>query len=378
MCPLLCTSLLCGVLPCCVVSCIAETSRKAFVADVFKGKLSLSAGSITIERHNIYSDALVLYSTNPKVVNQFPIEVTFKHEDGVDMGGVTRDFFSAFWEEAYAKLFDGAALVAPVSHADVDVSQFAVLGKILSHGYLCCGFLPTRIAFPVLALVLLGLSTTITRDMFVKFFLEFLSQVDHRAIAVALEAKEFTQITTTRLISILSRFGCRDVPTPQNLEHLLYALAQHQFRSQAFAALSQMNGGIPDKHRPFWQAMELDELCLIFESVTANPEKVLEHIVEPLFTNPNEERVFAYLQQYIGEMKVDEAKRFLRFVGSSVLTSGTISVSFNALAGAARRPISHTCSSELDLPHTYSTYVEFAGEFTSLLGSEECWFMNSL
>jgi hypothetical protein len=354
-------------------------SRKIFVADAFKGKLSLSAGSITVSRRTIFSDTIVLYSTKPRLLNQFPIEVHFSGEDGVDVGGVSRDFFSGFWEEAYAKMFDGVSLVTPVCRADIDMNNFAVLGKILSHGYLCCGFLPTRISFPVLALVLLGLSSTIPRKSFVKFFLESLSHVDHRTVTVALDSNKFTQSMKTSLICILSRFGCRDIPTPQNLEHLLYSLAQHQFKTQPFAALSLMHGGIPEKHRPFWVAMEVEELCRIYEGVTASPEKVLEQVQEPTFASPDEERVFGYLQQYIGEMKLDEVKRFVRFVtGSSVLIDGNISITFNGVSGAARRPFAHACSSQLELSYNYSTYLEFAAEFTALLSNEDCWSMNSL
>ena len=35
------------------------------------------------------------------IVDQVPILVQFDDEEGVDFGGVCRDFFSGFWEEAY-------------------------------------------------------------------------------------------------------------------------------------------------------------------------------------------------------------------------------------------------------------------------------------
>lgn len=313
-------------------------------------------------------------------MDEVPISVHFDEEEGVDFGGVCRDFFSGFWEAAYIRLFDGAALLIPACHAETDMSQFTIVGQILSHGYLCCGFLSTRISFPVLALVLLGLSTNISHEIMVKYFLEFLSQVDRKAIAIALRAKEFTQPMKTSTINVLSRFGCREIPTPSNLSHLLYTLAQHQFRSRPFAALSLMNSGVPEKHKAFWQNMEVNEFCRVCEALTTNPEKILEQIVEPFFANEHEERVFGYLQQYIGEMKVVEAKRFLRFVtGSSALTGDKISISFNALVGAARQPIAHTCSNTLEIPYTYNTFLDFSEEFSTLLSNEEfCWSMNSL
>ena len=260
------------------------------------------------------------------------------------------------------EMFDGAALLTPASHADVNIDHFQVLGRILSHGYICCGFLPTRISFPVLAFALLGLSVSISQETLVKALSEFLSRVDRKTIALALEAGKFSLDLQSKVISILSRFGCREVPTPHNLEQLLCSVAKHQFRSQPFAALSAMNA------------------YSRFSALTANPEKVLEKTVEPDFSNVNEQRVFGYLQQYIGEMKLDESKRFLRFVtGSSVVTADNIKLSFNALTGLASRPIAHTCSNLLELPHTYSTFLEFVEEFSVLLANEEfCWSMNSV
>ncbi len=140
-----------------------------------------------------------------------------------------------------------------------------------------------------------------------------------------------------------------------------------------------MNNGIPEKHTQFWQGISVEHLHTIFDSMTANPSKVLEKIHEPLFSNPNEQRVFNYLGQYIGEMKLDETKRFLRFVtGSSVLTDTDICVHFNALSGAARRPGAHTCTNTLVLPYTYVTFLEFVEEFSTLLSNEHCWEMHAV
>ena len=112
--------------------------------------------------------------------------------------------------------------------------------------------------------------------------------------------------------------------------------------------------------------------------MSANTKKILDSLLEPDFGNPNEEHVFMYLEQYIGEMKINEAKRILRFVmGSSVLTSDCITVCFNTMTGAGRRPIAHTCPKELHLSSNYSTYLEFVEEFTSVLSNEECWSINS-
>ena len=93
---------------------------------------------------------------DPRVICEHPFRIKFEGEKGVDTGGLTRDAFSAFWEEAYLRHFDGSSVLAPTVHAGLDISLLHTLGRILSHGYLACGYLPVRIAFPTLAAILLG------------------------------------------------------------------------------------------------------------------------------------------------------------------------------------------------------------------------------
>ena len=41
---------------------------------------------------------------------------------GVDAGGVCHDLFSAFWEIAYKRFFDGDSLLVPMLHPGVDTA----------------------------------------------------------------------------------------------------------------------------------------------------------------------------------------------------------------------------------------------------------------
>ena len=57
-------------------------------------------------------------------------------EKAFDFGGVSRDMFSAFLEEAYAKLFDGGLLLLPAVLPHINTSVWPVMGTIISHSYL--------------------------------------------------------------------------------------------------------------------------------------------------------------------------------------------------------------------------------------------------
>ena len=126
--------------------------------------------------------------------------------------------------------------------------------------------------------------------------------------------------------------------------------------------------------------MSIGDLYAIYTALQVSPAKVLALLEDVSLANPNQDRVFGYLQQYIGNMQGDEARNFLRFVtGSSVCSSRAISVSFNTLEGLSRRPIGHTCSSMLELSSSYSSYLDFANEFKCVLSNEEfTWQMDAL
>ena len=111
----------------------------------------------TICRTTLYEDCITLYKEKlPVLIKEYPFHIEYNKERAVDTGGVSRDLFSALWESAYIKDFDGGGTCIPVVHPHADPTYYKVLGAILSHGFMSTGFLPNRLAFPVIAHVLIG------------------------------------------------------------------------------------------------------------------------------------------------------------------------------------------------------------------------------
>lgn len=302
-------------------------------------------------------------------------------ERAVDLGGVCRDLFAAFWEVAYQRLFEGASQLTPVLHAQTDIGIFPVLGHVVSHGYLVCGYLPVQIALPCLLAMFLE-AGGISNSMLMDAFCNSISPVEASFLkgCFRITSSAFSSGVQAKLISLLSRFGSREVPTPTTLRDQVVQVARYEFLVKPMAALSMIKGGIPLAHRPFWNRFSIDEFHALYKTLTASPSKVLDMLIEPDMANSSQERVFSYLQQYIGNMRFEEIQRFLRFVsGSSVCSSSDITVAFNSLSGLGRRPISHTCDSTLELSTEYISYLDFAGEFDSILSNNEyTWLMDAI
>ena len=156
------------------------------------------------------------------------MRISFEGESAIDTGGVFREMLSAFWEVAYSRCCDGDTLLVLLLHPGSDTNLFRKLGRILSHGYLQCGFLPLRIAFPTLAVMLLGTGVCIPNSFLVSTFVDSLNGYEQSLLKSGLDA--FSQDLEAKLVGLVSRFGRREFPTPANLKELVVQLAKYQFQ----------------------------------------------------------------------------------------------------------------------------------------------------
>ena len=366
----------------CCFPLLADEERVAFVRT-----LSPRSGMThMVNRENIFESVTTLYrEKREQILGEYPFRVRFMNEKAIDVGGVSRDMFAAFYEQAYLKVCDGNNLLMPVIHPHLDMSSLVDIGTIFSHAYMVCGMLPVRIAFPSLVCCLLGTSasTSIPDAVFIEAFVDSLSSHESAIFKEAFaEIKagvtQFSPMFQSALVSIMSRYGCREVPKPNNVKTMILQASSYTFIIQPTAALVTMHSGVPQQHLSFWRGLGVTGLYSIYGAQSVSPAKVLKMFEDEVGTDANEERILGYLRQYVGSMSTDELRQFLRFVtGSSVCLSCQIEVTFNNLEGIARRPIAHTCQPSLELSLSYMTFPEFTSEFHAILSDQYAWIMDS-
>ncbi len=340
---------------------------------------SIRMGKIfDIHRSNMYEDVLLLFQ-NEEVMDYYPLRIAFVGEKAIDLGGVCRDMISGFWEEAYRRHFGGSSLLAPVIHAQTNMSEFVTLGKVLSHGYLLKGYLPVRVAFPSLASMILG-QIDIPDKILVSSFADSLSYVECQLLKTCLnlETNSFSANVQAKLVNLLSRFGSRQLPTPSNLRQQIIQVAKFEFVTKPVAAHTLIHTGISHSEKIFWNQLTVNELYSLYVCLTATPDRLLDFMEEPIFINPAQERVYGYLRDFIGNLSINDTRTFLRFTtGSAVLTSAPLKVIFNNVAGLARRPIAHTCDNTLEISPNYSSHNNFKDEFMAILSDKDySWCMD--
>ena len=334
-----------------------------------------------LRRDMICEDMLQMYKNDlPKLLEEFPFRVEYVGEKAVDTGGVCRDAFSLFWEKAYLQHFDGERLLIPAVNPNTELSTLTLLGSVLSHGYMVCGYLPIRIAFPVIAAILLGPETKINDTILLDSLIDYVSSYEASILREAVSKTNFSAPFQNKVLGILSRLGCTEVPKPSNIKELIMKIAKHLFLIKPLGNIMALRSGVPTCYMPYFNKFSVGELLQLYRILNATPHSVLAILDEPASMNAAEDRVFNFLRAFIGNMKGSEVGLFLRFVtGSSVMIAGHIKVMFNNSVGLCRCPISHTCDCSIELPVSYSTYPEFENDFTKVLNDEEfSWVMDSI
>lgn len=186
------------------------------------------------------------------------------------------------------------------------------LGRILSYGYLAYNFIPVCIAFPTLLCLLLGPTTAIPDCVLIDSFLDCLGEYEAGIVREAISSFAFSNDLKTKLLGVFSRFGCRELPTWDNIKDVVNEVARYEFLVKPMAAISKINSGVPSVHVPFWKKQSVEDMRRLYTALTATPAKVIEAFVSEA-SNPCEERVMSYLEQFIGNMSKDVLRRFLRF-----------------------------------------------------------------
>ena len=336
-----------------------------------------------IQRSKVYDDVLSMYQMNlEEIKSEYPFRAQFFNERAIDTGGVCRDLFSCFWEQAYIKHFDGDKLLVPAAHANSQISVFPILGTTLAHGFFACNFIPVRLAFPIIASILRGPDVDIPDHILLESLIDFLSEHEGSILRDAIRYQgttDFPSDQKSEVICVLSKLESHDIPTPSNLKPQLINVAKFQFHVKPLGLLYAMRSGVPKIYSGFWEELTIEEMFNFYHMLNATPASVLKAIQESEVANSGESRVHNYLLSFIGNMKQYELRLFLRFVtGSAVLMAKPIKVLFNSLTGLARRPISHTCDCSLELSVAYSSHPDFEHEFFIILQNELSWVMDAI
>ena len=179
---------------------------------------------ISVTRENLIDEAIKIYMEKPFFICK-KLHVTFVGEEGLDLDGVSREFFSLFWKHFLYRYFRNSLPMMKPSLFAMD-KEFVAAGRILVHGYILLGYLPININPCYLYFILTG-NTPAAKHVAVSF-LNALPVSDQRLIDDAIRLHSFSESLTARLTALLGTMDLDTLPQQHNLREILRHLSWYQ------------------------------------------------------------------------------------------------------------------------------------------------------
>lgn len=319
---------------------------------------------IKVKRSNIVKDVISQYQEE-SILNT-RVSVTFDNSSAHG-DGVTREMYSLFWD-GLCKDFGGAIghteFTIPVI-TSLDIEDYTAIGRIITHQFVQCGTFPIRLSQASVQEMLFG---TVDDKVKIHSFLLTLSPQEREVLKNALE--NTGPFPTSDLIELLQDFNIRQVPCQENLEHLILGIATSEFVTKPYFYLKKLREGMG----PFWEGITETEIQSIYELSTPTASRVV-NCLYMIALNPEEDKLYRWLQRYISSSNHEVLVNFLRFcTGSDVLLPGlSIGVNVEQISTETARPKSFTCFRKLILPTCYKSLYEMRTDLDRLLLNPGMW-----
>ena len=312
----------------------------------------------------------------PDIVS-IPIKIQFRNEAAEDEDGVSREAYTAFWEEFCCAHTEGNEECVPVLYTDYSGEHWEAVGRILLKGYQDHTVFPLQLASAFIMALILG-EEAVDDKTLLESYNHYLSETE-RDILHKAQSQEMTEDDKEEIIDFLSENGERSIPKSRaDVKNLVKNIAHKKIIQEPKYILDGMAGSAREGFKLLLpMANDIREMYM---KRTPTVKKVLDMIVFPEDMNKQQEACHNYLKRYIRNLDKEYLKKFLRFVtAADMICVNDIEVQFNNSSGLERRPIAHTCGPVLQLPSSYSSFLELRSEFDGIIKSgwmkmEIAWF----
>ncbi|XP_038065173.1 uncharacterized protein LOC119735517 isoform X2 [Patiria miniata] len=317
---------------------------------------------LSVHRSLVQQEMISIFM-NPDILNS-KIKYRFIDEMGADAQGVSREVYSAFWQDFFQASSLGEDERVPALFPDYGRDEWEAIGRILFKGYNDTGIYPLQLAYAFSCAVIYG-EGEVSADMLVNSLRMYLSETDRRVVDKALHGQPLDSDDQDDFLDLLGRVNCHSLPSKDEIRPMVISIAHKELIQEpkyALDAIASVAG--PGLQIRIPNPAALQEM---YSSKMPTPRKVVK-LLDSSPVNPEQASALAYLKQFIKSLDDRLLRKFLRHVtGSEFICTKSIDVTFNRMRGIDRAPQAHTCGPLLELPCTYGSYPEFRSEFMHIL-----------
>lgn len=292
--------------------------------------------------------------------------------DGVDQGGVSRDFMDRFFEMVIKhsslnfKKEIGGVLPVMASHSEQEIESYRTIGRIMG---LCLNCHQYRIGsyfdqsfFDVLSLISKNETETgLNEELLLKIYLTF--NKENSTIKKMFACLEETELTND---AITFAYPDLDGPAEPNLKDVKFKIRENLLdyasKDQSIPALVEITKGISDGF-PQWDSLRLRGGEFLQKMIQG---EISKDLLRQRF-NCTEPVTNGYFQRWFDEASEDLIRKFVyTSIGSKTLGEKEITAIPGINLLTTRYPKYNTCGQIIRLP-IYPSYNDFKDIFREIV-----------
>lgn len=287
-------------------------------------------------------------------------------EKAQDNGGVLRDAISEYFDTFYKKCTLGNDSKIPMIRHDMK-DVWVLVSKVILFAKIYANYFPIQLATPFLEYCL-GIESSDT-DI-INAFMEVIPPDEKELVEMANQQLDDVK-DSSEFLDFLESHEVKTVVSERTWKKILFEVSHRTIiQEPAYIAEQWSNvlkkvtlpsGGVKELRRELTPTTKNVVAALQFAEADQTSE--LAKIVKKFVRSLNAERI----------------RKFVRFcTGAHILVCRSIQIRFVIPENEneiLRNPVAHACGCLLEIPNTYSSYVEFAEEFNNVLDSD-IWVMD--
>lgn len=308
------------------------------------------------------------------------LNVSFIGEKGDDQSGLTKEFFTMYWQAVFDEHFEGEIQFTPRVDPDTLKTTLQTLGITIAHAFVTLDYIPIQFNKVSFIAMLTNKPDEIPDQLINQTFRDILSEQDCNFLDDCVHTKDLTTLSdfqSKRLAGILARYGCRRLSkTGLDLQEYLLTIAKCELLEKPLYAITQIAEGMKRYYPGLWENVNMQDILAVYDDLSATAEMVAENLITKKETLLFEEQAaFDKLERYVLDSNKVSLSRFLKFVTActTLLKYEKIEVVFNESAGFALQFSVMTCSNQISIPTSVSSYRQFKVALDNVLANPSSW-----
>lgn len=153
---------------------------------------------------------------------QSTLKMEFVNENAVDDAGVSREVYTAFWDQ-FLEQCEGEDERVPRLRPDFSEAEWEAVGRIWVKGLLDLGVLPVRLSSAFILACMHGIDS-VSDDVLMSSFHNYLSLTERSAVAKARQGT-LEECDEEDLLDLFTRMGSHSIPPTNTMEVAIQTMA---------------------------------------------------------------------------------------------------------------------------------------------------------